>query len=120
MLISSSDTRQKHGFTRALIPTWKVFDVHTSQVAQGVLVVGGVVPNDAVIFAGEVVKPPMDRRHTWQVVQHLLNFFDDFLDAKEVTILVKADQIHFVLILFFKRYEKIVIFVKSLNIFDSS
>lgn len=62
--------------------TWQLFDVHTAQVAQGVLVVGGVVPDDAVIFAGEVVEPSVHRRHTWKVIQHLLHFLDEFLQEK--------------------------------------
>ncbi len=61
--------------------TWKVFNVHTSQVAQSVLVVGGVVPDDAIIFAREVVKPAVDRRHTGQVIQHFLDLFDEFLEV---------------------------------------
>lgn len=62
--------------------TWEVFNVHTSEVAQGVLVVGGVVPDDTIIFAGEVIKPAVDRRHSGQVIQHFLNVFDDFLDVQ--------------------------------------
>ncbi|PWA29113.1 hypothetical protein CCH79_00006356, partial [Gambusia affinis] len=46
---------------RLQFPTWKVFDVHAAQIAQRVLVVGGVVPDDAVILAGEVVEPSVDR-----------------------------------------------------------
>lgn len=63
------------------LPTWEVFDVHTSEVAQSVLVVGGVVPDDAIIFAGEVIKPAVDRRHPGQVIQHFLNIFNDFLET---------------------------------------
>lgn len=59
--------------------TWKVFNVHTSEVAQRILVVGGMVSNDAIIFAGEVIKPAVDRRHPGQVIQHFLNLFYDFL-----------------------------------------
>lgn len=61
--------------------TWKIFDVHTAEVAQSVLVVGGVVPDDAVIFAREVVKPAVDRRHAGQVIQHFLDVFNEFLKA---------------------------------------
>lgn len=60
--------------------TWKVFNVHTPKVAQSVLVVGGVVPNDAIIFAREVIKPAMDWRHPRQVIQHFLNLFNEFLE----------------------------------------
>lgn len=59
--------------------TLKVFDVHAAEVAQSVLVVGGVVPDDAIIFAREIIKPAVDRRHPRQVIQHLLNLLDDFL-----------------------------------------
>lgn len=64
------------------LPTWEVFDVHTSEVAQSVLVVGGVVPDDAIIFAREVVKPAVDRRHPGQVIQHFLDIFDNFLEEE--------------------------------------
>lgn len=66
-----------------LLLTWEVFNVHTSEVAQSVLVVGGMVPDDAIIFAREVVKPAMDGCHPGQVIQHFLNFFNDFLENKE-------------------------------------
>lgn len=59
--------------------TWKVFNVHTSQVAQSILVVGGVVPDDAIVFAGEVIKTAVDRCHPRQVIQHFLDIFDNFL-----------------------------------------
>ncbi len=63
------------------LPTWQVFNVHTAKVAQSVLVVGGVVSNDAIIFAGEIIKPAVDRRHSRQVIQHLLNLFNEFLQV---------------------------------------
>lgn len=62
--------------------TWKVFNVHASEVAQSVLVVGGVVPDDAIVFAGEVVKTAVDRCHPGQVIQHFFNLFDNFLRDK--------------------------------------
>ena len=40
--------------------TCQVFDVHTAQVAQSILVVVGVVPNDAIVFAGQVIEASMD------------------------------------------------------------
>lgn len=61
--------------------TWEVFDVYTSEVAQSVLVVGGVVPDDTIIFAREVIKPAVDRRHPRQVIQHFLHVFNDFLET---------------------------------------
>lgn len=65
-----------------MVLTWQVFNFHTSEVAQSVLVVGGVVPDDAVVFAGEIVKPSVDRRHPGQVVQHSLDLFNEFLDVQ--------------------------------------
>lgn len=59
--------------------TWKVFDVHAAQVAKSVFVVGGVVPDNAVIFAGQVVEAAVHRRHAMQVVENLLHLLDDFL-----------------------------------------
>lgn len=59
--------------------TWEVSDVHTAQVAQSVFVVWGVVPNDAVILAAEVVKPTVYGCHTRQIIQHFLDLLDQFL-----------------------------------------
>lgn len=62
--------------------TWQVFDINTAQVAQGVLVVEGMVAHDAVVFAGQVVEAAMHRGHTWQIVQHLLHLFNEFLHRR--------------------------------------
>lgn len=63
--------------------TLQVFNVHTSEVAQSILVVGGVVPDDAIIFAREVIKPAVDRRHPGQVIQHFLHLLDEFLEGQK-------------------------------------
>lgn len=48
--------------------TWQVFDINTAQVAQCILVVEGMVPHDAVVFAGQIIEAAMHRGHTWQIV----------------------------------------------------
>lgn len=53
--------------------TWQVFSIHTAQVTQSVFIVKCMVPNDAVIFTGQVIKSSMHRRHARQSVQHLLH-----------------------------------------------
>lgn len=68
--------------------TWEVFHVHAAQVTQSVFVVGGVVPDDAVIFAGQVVEAAVHRRHAGQVVQNLLHLLDDFLWKTQETVTV--------------------------------
>lgn len=77
----SASTREEHHFPSCLSPTWEVFDVYTAEVAQSILVVGGVVADDAIVLAGEVIEPAVDRRHAGQVIQHLLHLFNDFLET---------------------------------------
>jgi hypothetical protein len=62
--------------------TWQVLDVHTAEVAEGILVVGGVVANDAVVFARQIIKAAVDRGHSWQVVEDFLHLLDDFLEGR--------------------------------------
>lgn len=66
-----------------LLFTWKASDVHTAQVAQGVLIVGSVVSNKAIVFTGEVIKAAVDWRHSRQVIQRFLNFFNFFLQVEK-------------------------------------
>lgn len=77
----SASTREEHHFPSCLWPTWEVFDIYTAEVAQSILVVGGVVANDAIVLAGEVIETAVDRRHAGQVIQHLLHLFNDFLET---------------------------------------
>lgn len=73
--------QEEHHFPSCSSPTWEVFDVYTAEVAQSILVVGGVVADDAIVLAGEVIEPAVDRRHAGQVIQHLLHIFNDFLET---------------------------------------
>jgi len=41
-----------------------------------------MVANNAVVFARQIIKAAMDRRHSWQVVENFLDFLDDFLEGK--------------------------------------
>ena len=63
--------------------TWQVFNVHTTKVAESILVVGGMVANNAVVFARQIIKAAVNRRHSWQIVEDFLNLFDDFLEAEK-------------------------------------
>lgn len=59
--------------------TWQVPDVDTAQEPQGVFVVGRVVPDRLVVFAGQVVETAVNGRHARQVVQHVLHGLDRLL-----------------------------------------
>lgn len=72
--------------------TWQVPDVHTAQVPQSIFVVVGVVPHDAMVFTGEVVEPAMDRGHSGEVIQRLLNILNDILQEKRAHTELKQMQ----------------------------
>ena len=45
-----------------------------------------MVANNAVVFAGQIVKAAVDRGHSWQVVEDFLDLLDDFLEGRRETI----------------------------------
>lgn len=36
--------------------TWQIFNINTSQKAQSILIIRGVVPNCLVVLAGEIIE----------------------------------------------------------------
>lgn len=41
-----------------------------------------MIANNAVVFARQIIKAAVDRRHSWQVVENFLDLLDDFLEGK--------------------------------------
>lgn len=42
-----------------------------------------MIADDAVVFARQVIKAAVDRRHSWQVVENFLDLLNDFLEGEK-------------------------------------
>lgn len=65
--------------------TWQILDVYTAEKPQSVFVVGSVVPDGLVVFAGEVVETAVNGCYTGEAAEHFLHVFNCFLQTGSKT-----------------------------------